>query len=71
MQKQKRGMLEYAKLILDKVSFDATLFEKELLKAIDQLLGDEVAELIKWCEKNYNALFQRIKAHGVIPLPAC
>jgi hypothetical protein len=42
-------MLEYAKLILQKVSFDAGLFEKELHKAIGALHKDEPAKLYKWC----------------------
>lgn len=42
-------MLHYAKTVLSKVSFDARLFEKELLKAIKLLIADEVNELKRWC----------------------
>lgn len=42
-------MLEYAKTILKKVSFDARLFEKELRKAIKLLVKEEIRELKKWC----------------------
>lgn len=42
-------MLEYVKLILEKVSFDKTLFEKELKKGMSFLLPPEVHELKRWC----------------------
>ncbi|WP_266206373.1 hypothetical protein [Pontibacter kalidii] len=42
-------MLEYIKLILWKVSFDRTLFEKELTKGVAQLDMDEVLLLQEWC----------------------
>ena len=42
------GMLEYTKTVLQKVSFDARLFCKELKKAIDRLLPNELAELKEW-----------------------
>ena len=41
----KRAMFEYTKTILSKVSFDPTLFGKELNKAMDRLLPYEVEEL--------------------------
>lgn len=46
----KRTMLEYSKTILQKVSFDAKLFYKELKKALERLLPEEVAELKIWLE---------------------
>lgn len=42
-------MLEYAKTILKKVSFDTRLFEKELRKAIKLLVHEELQELKSWC----------------------
>lgn len=42
-------MLNYVKTVLTKVSFDAKLFEKELRKAIEVLMGAEVQELKQWC----------------------
>jgi len=42
-------MLEYFKVVLAKVSFDKTLFEKELWKALKNLMVNEVHELRKWC----------------------
>ncbi|PQV48886.1 hypothetical protein CLV33_10491 [Jejuia pallidilutea] len=38
-------MLEYTKTVLDKVSFDATLFCKEVQKAVQRLLPYEIEEL--------------------------
>ncbi|MGB5698932.1 hypothetical protein [Muriicola sp.] len=43
-----RAMLEYYKTVLQKVSFDAKLFSKELQKAISKLLPYEIEELKRW-----------------------
>ena len=43
-------MLEYTKTVLQKVSFDATLFCKELKKAIVNLLPKEIEELKLWLQ---------------------
>jgi hypothetical protein len=40
-----RAMLEYTKTVLNKVSFDATLFCREVQKAINRLLPYEIEEL--------------------------
>jgi hypothetical protein len=40
-----RAMFEYTKTVLDKVSFDSTLFCKELQKALQRLLPYEIEEL--------------------------
>lgn len=40
-----RAMFEYTKTVLDKVSFDANLFCKELQKALQRLLPYEIEEL--------------------------
>ncbi|GIM61277.1 hypothetical protein CAPN008_13270 [Capnocytophaga canis] len=45
-------MVEYAKLILSKVSFNSELFCKELNKALDKLLPYEQEELKVWLD-NY------------------
>jgi DNA replication protein DnaD len=45
-----RAMLEYYKTVLQKVSFDAKLFSKELKKAISKLLPYEIEELKRWLE---------------------
>ena len=40
-----RAMLEYTKTVLKKVSFDTTLFCKEVQKAVTRLLPYEIEEL--------------------------
>ncbi len=45
-----RAMLDYTKTILQKVSFDARLFAKELKKAISRLLPSEIEELKIWLQ---------------------
>jgi len=40
-----RAMLEYTKTVLNKVSFDVTLFCKEVQKAVQRLLPHEIEEL--------------------------
>ncbi|WP_242203600.1 hypothetical protein [Aestuariivivens insulae] len=40
-----RAMLEYTKTVLKKVSFDTTLFCKEVQKALTRLLPYEIEEL--------------------------
>lgn len=40
-----RAMLEYTKTVLEKVSFDATLFCREVQKAVQRLLPYELEEL--------------------------
>ena len=41
-------MLDYTKSILERVSFDPTLFYKELQKAIKTLLPHEMEQLKEW-----------------------
>jgi len=45
-----RAMLEYTKTVLQKVSFDAKLFSKELQKALSRLLPYEIEELKRWLQ---------------------
>lgn len=56
-------MLNYVKTVLTKVSFDAMLFEKELRKAIEVLMGAEIQELKQWCYnlfgKQHRAILNR------------
>lgn len=40
--------LEYTKTILQKVSFDARLFRRELKKALGHLMPRELRELEEW-----------------------
>lgn len=50
----KTSMLEYSKMILEKVSFDAQLFEKELKKAFGWLLEKERKELEEWVNMQFS-----------------
>jgi hypothetical protein len=45
-------MLEYAKLVLDKVSFDKKLYKKEYNKFLKMLSEKEINELVKWQQMN-------------------
>jgi hypothetical protein len=53
-------MLSYVKTILQKVSFDASLFEKELRKALIKLIPSEVEDLKLWCYEQFSDLYQNI-----------
>lgn len=46
-------MLEYCKIILQKVSFDPKLFQTELLKAFKELMIEEFEVLKKWCVETF------------------
>lgn len=54
------NMLEYIKTILEKVSFDRKLFEKELRKSLKMLVGEEVAQLRAWCYEKYSGIYRNI-----------
>lgn len=53
-------MLEYQKMIIQKVSFSKTLFEKELRKAIASLSSNEVYELRSWAISQFGRLYYDI-----------
>jgi len=50
-------MLEYAKVILPKVSFNKRLFRKELNKCLKWIEPEEVQELREWCYKNFKCQY--------------
>lgn len=55
------SMLNYCKKILKSVSFDKELFEKELKKAVrNLLLYDEVLALRKWCFRKFGNPYKQI-----------
>ncbi len=43
-----RKIYDYSKIVLERVSFDAQLFAKELQKAVLLLLPFEIEELTEW-----------------------
>lgn len=52
-----KEMLEYTKELLKKVSFDVKLFRKELAKAYQRLLEEEVEELKEWVLNNFGTQY--------------
>jgi len=50
-------MLEYAKVILPKVSFSRHLFRKELMKCIRWVEPYEIQELHDWCCENFKDMY--------------
>jgi len=55
-------MLKYVQTILEKVSFDLFLFEKELGKSITKFLQpNEVERLRIWCYQEFNHSDKHLK----------
>ncbi|NLB25969.1 MAG: hypothetical protein GX820_04670 [Bacteroidales bacterium] len=50
-------MLDYAKVILPKVSFSEQLFKKELIKCINWLEPSEVKKLREWCFLTFKEIY--------------
>lgn len=48
-----KTMLEYQKMILEKVSFDKRIFKKELVKSAKWLIPDEFFQLIEWVRQKF------------------
>ncbi len=53
-------MLDYVKIILLKVSFSKSLFEKELRKALRQLSPPELPAFKAWCYEQFSRLYRRV-----------
>lgn len=53
-------MLDYVKMILLKVSFSKTLFEKELRKALKVLQPLEIGDFRAWCYAQFARLYRRV-----------
>ncbi len=45
--------IEYAKMILEKVSFEPRIFKKELRKALKQSSKQEFEHLMTWCKEKF------------------
>lgn len=52
-------MIEYAKTVLQKVSFDKSLFHKELAKFMLWLSPDESNKLFLWSLQNFEEHFEK------------
>ena len=53
-------MLEYVKTILQKVSFNKFLFERELRKGLRYLVPAELEEFKTWCYDRFGLTYQPI-----------
>lgn len=53
-------MLDYVKMILLKVSFSKKLFEKELRKALQHVLPEDLVEFKTWCYQQFARLYRRV-----------
>ena len=53
-------MLEYSKLVLQKVRFSKFLFEKELRKAKSIITNAETKEFCTWCTSEFGDRYQDI-----------
>lgn len=47
-------------MILDKVSFDSKLFEKELKKGLKELQPVDMKELRNWCYEKFGKIYQSL-----------
>ena len=57
----KSKMLEYYQHILQAVSFDKVLFEKELIKSVKGLvLYEEFTDLKQWCIRQFSDSYSQI-----------
>ncbi len=51
-------MLELAKKILQKVSFDPNLFRKELIKSLNWIRdGEELSRFKEWCQNEFGTKY--------------
>jgi hypothetical protein len=57
-------MLEYAKVILPKVSFSRELFRKELTKCINWVGDSELDQFKEWCYDNFRDMYPEILAEA-------
>ncbi|MDZ7900197.1 MAG: hypothetical protein U5N85_19515 [Arcicella sp.] len=53
MKKPNMSPVEYAKMILEKVSFEPRIFKKELRKALKQSSKQEFEHLMTWCREKF------------------
>jgi hypothetical protein len=63
-------MLEYAKVILPKVSFSKDLFRKELNKCIHWVEKDQISELYAWCYKNFKEVYPDVLTEAFADIAA-
>ena len=62
-KEKSKKMLAYSKNVLSKMSFDIMLFKKELSKACQNLLEEEIEELMNWVMEKFGPQYV------LIPIP--
>jgi hypothetical protein len=60
----KVSMFEYCKLILEKLSFNKTLFVKEYRKSFKYLHPGEHSKFRRWVKKRFGSMILNSKASG-------
>lgn len=50
------NQLEFYKTVLQKVSFDKSLFRKEYVKALSDLPASDKLKLMWWCNKEFSPM---------------
>lgn len=63
-------MLEYAKVILPKVSFSKELFRKELNKCIHWVESSQIQDLYTWCYENFKEIYPDVLAEAFAGIAA-
>lgn len=63
-------MLEYAKVILPKVSFSRELFRKELNKCINWVEPNQLQELYNWCFQEFKEMYPNVLAEAFADVAA-
>jgi hypothetical protein len=69
-EQNRKAMLEYAKVILPKVSFSKQLFSKELNKCIHWVEPDQIPELYSWCYENFKEMYPDVLAEAFAGIAA-
>lgn len=64
------AMLEYAKVILPKMSFSRELFRKELNKCISWVEADQLQELAVWCYSKFKNLYPDVLSEAFADIAA-
>jgi hypothetical protein len=65
-----KAMLEYAKIILPKVSFSKELFAKELRKCINWVEENQQNELYTWCNANFREMYPDVLSRAFAGIAA-
>jgi hypothetical protein len=61
-------MLEYTKMILDKVSFEPKIFRKELRKAVNYISKEEYNHLKSWVRQKFGGKSKTSQKYGELKI---